>query len=556
MPSWMRSPRGRPWPWYLRATEMTRRRFELIIRSLAARSPRSMRLASSTSSAAVSRGCRRASLKKSWRESSSSGALWRVSGVCAGRIRVSVVVIAPSCLIVRRLIESISLCGSRRLRQPARRACSGRLLTFRKENVRLSPPGAPSTAIGLWRYERAVGLPLALRSTAVTLRRRGQAMQVTAPGRDQLRRLAELRLDRPLVLSLYLDLDPSRFATPPARATAVRSLLDEADRTLREQHGALARRPRRAPGRPRAGPERSSSASCPPRGRTAWPCSRASRPDLFEAVKLPRSVPNRVAIGRSPLVGPLARLARRERWCVALVSRRDARIFRGSPDGLREIEQIHDTVFGQHDQGGWSQANFQRGIEKEKDDHLQAHGRRPDAPLQAPALPAPDHRRAARGDRPTSSRSSTATCGSGWPAASRWTSSSSTPHQVLAAAQPLFDELERAREAAALERLGERGAQGLEPVLRALNERRVETLLLDVQFAGSRACSVPSAAGSGPPGERCPADGTPSSSSTKTSPTPRSSSPSSRPPRCSPSARPRRAGGARRGRRAASFLGH
>ena len=31
-------------------------------------------------------------------------------------------------------------------------------------------------------------------------------MQVTAPGRDQLRRLAELRLDRPVVLSLYLYL--------------------------------------------------------------------------------------------------------------------------------------------------------------------------------------------------------------------------------------------------------------------------------------------------------------------------------------------------------------
>jgi hypothetical protein len=44
----------------------------LIIRSLAARSPRSMRFASSTSSAAVSSGCRRASLKNSWRESSSS----------------------------------------------------------------------------------------------------------------------------------------------------------------------------------------------------------------------------------------------------------------------------------------------------------------------------------------------------------------------------------------------------------------------------------------------------------------------------------------------------
>lgn len=62
-------------------------------------------------------------------------------------------------------------------------------------------------------------------------------MQVDAPGREGLRRLAELRLDRPVVLSLYLDLDPTEFATPPARATAIRSLLDEADRRLRERDG-------------------------------------------------------------------------------------------------------------------------------------------------------------------------------------------------------------------------------------------------------------------------------------------------------------------------------
>ena len=72
----------------------------------------------------------------------------------------------------------------------------------------------------------------------------------------------------------------------------------------------------------------------------------SERNGLFEALKLPRSVPNRVAIGHSPLVGPLARLARRERWCVALVNRRDARIFRGSPDDLREVQQIHDDVSG------------------------------------------------------------------------------------------------------------------------------------------------------------------------------------------------------------------
>ena len=62
-------------------------------------------------------------------------------------------------------------------------------------------------------------------------------MQVSAPDRDQLRSLAELRLDRPVVLSLYLNLDPSEFATPPARKTAVRSLVDEAERRLRERNG-------------------------------------------------------------------------------------------------------------------------------------------------------------------------------------------------------------------------------------------------------------------------------------------------------------------------------
>ena len=62
-------------------------------------------------------------------------------------------------------------------------------------------------------------------------------MQVSAPDRDQLRALAELRLDRPLVISLYLNLDPSQFATPPARKSGIRSLIDEAERRVRERNG-------------------------------------------------------------------------------------------------------------------------------------------------------------------------------------------------------------------------------------------------------------------------------------------------------------------------------
>jgi peptide chain release factor subunit 1 len=86
----------------------------------------------------------------------------------------------------------------------------------------------------------------------------------------------------------------------------------------------------------------------------------------------------------------------------------------------------------------------------------------------------------------------------------------STPEQVLEAVQPRFEELEEEREAEALERIGETGraALALEDVLRALNERRVETLVADERFAAEGTC-CPVCGWLGPAGERaCPADGT------------------------------------------------
>jgi peptide chain release factor subunit 1 len=332
-------------------------------------------------------------------------------------------------------------------------------------------------------------------------------MQVTAPGREELRRLSELRLDRPVVLSMYLDLDPAAFATPPARATAVRSLLDDADRRLRD-HDGLSHQDRAdletSLGRARMLLER----DLPAQGAHAVAVFASQAADLFEAMKLPRSVRNRVAIGRSPLVGPLARLERRERWCVALVSRRDARLFRGSPDGLREIEQIHDPVFGQHDQGGLSQARFQRGIEKEKDDHLKntaealmKHYKR--QPFQRLILGGP---REVVADFESKLHGYLAERLAG---RIEVDVDSSSPDQILSAAQPLFDELDEKREVEALERLGEAGraATGLDDTLWVLNERRVETLLLDEQFSAA-GVSCPDCGWLGAGDERtCPVDG-------------------------------------------------
>jgi peptide chain release factor subunit 1 len=330
-------------------------------------------------------------------------------------------------------------------------------------------------------------------------------MQASAPDRDKLRRLAELRLDRPVVLSLYLNLDPSQFATPPARKTAVRSLVDEADRRVREGNG-LSHEDRMGL---RASLERATAFlenDLPSDGAHALALFSSEAANLFEAVKLPRSVPNRVAIGRSPLVGPLARIARRERWCVTLVNRRDARIFRGGPDGLREVERIHDDVSGQHDQGGWSQSRYQRGIEKEKDDHLKVtcdallrHFKR--QPFQRLIVGGPrevvtdleqklHHYLSERlGGR------------------IEVDVEHSSADQVLDAARPLIEQLEQQREHEAIERLGERGACGLENVLPPLNERRVELLILDEQFGGVTGVQCLDCGWLGLEGDTCPADG-------------------------------------------------
>ena len=332
-------------------------------------------------------------------------------------------------------------------------------------------------------------------------------MQATAPDRDQLRSLADLRLDRPVVLSLYLNLDPSQFATPPARKTAVRSLVDEAERRLREGDG-LSHDDKMAV---HASLRRAASfleKDLPSDGAHGVALFASEPTDLFEALKLPRSVPNRVAIGRSPLVGPLARLARRERWCVTLVNRRDAHILRGSPDGLREVEQIHDDVSGQHDQGGWSQARFQRGIEKEKDDHLRDTG---DA-LMRHFKRQPFEKLIVGGPREVVTdfeqklhhylRDRLA-------GRIEVDVERSNADQVLDAARPLIDKLEHSREREALEKLGERGACGLDDVLPPLNERRVELLILDEQFGGVTGVQCLECGWLGLEGDTCPADGSP-----------------------------------------------
>jgi peptide chain release factor subunit 1 len=332
------------------------------------------------------------------------------------------------------------------------------------------------------------------------------------PDRGELRRLSELRVERPVVLSLYLDLRPAQFATPPARQTAVRSLLDEAARRIEDgedlAHGDrrdLQRSLERA-GEYLRGAVLSAEGA---HGLAVFACEPAS---LFETLKLPRPVESRVVIDRSPHVEPLAELAPTDGWCVLLVTRRTARLLRGSADRLEEIERFEDDVHGQHDQGGWSQARYERSVDKEAADHLKRVAevvfrhfeRRPFDHLvvggpeelvpdmEAKLHPYVRERLAGRVEVDVEN---------------------TTPDGVRTATSPLIEEHERRRERQALDRLAERvgaggrAASGLEAVLGALNEHRVEALLLDDGFAAPGVvcprCGWIGSAGT----RRCPADG-------------------------------------------------
>src|SRR5437868_6689884 len=149
-------------------------------------------------------------------------------------------------------------------------------------------------------------------------------------GVPDARRLVQHRGEH-RVVSLYLDLDPVRFATPPARSSQIDSLIDEAHRDVESEEGlgheetiAL-----------REDLERIKSfllsPDAPYKGARALAVFCSIRDDLFVTVQLTRPVPGRVVIDKTPYVEPMIAAVQQPRWLVVLVNMRAARLLAGSP---------------------------------------------------------------------------------------------------------------------------------------------------------------------------------------------------------------------------------
>jgi peptide chain release factor subunit 1 len=336
-------------------------------------------------------------------------------------------------------------------------------------------------------------------------------MQTNELRAGRLRELATLRPAGARVLSVFLNLDPAEFAEPPARASEIRSAVDELRRLARSsdglEHGAKVAL--------REDVDRIEHylATFSPKGAHGVAVYACGPAGLFEVIRLPRPIETRAVIDDSPLIEPLAELIGTGSWLVVLVNRQTGRMFAGDRERLDEVDVIVDNVHGQHKQGGWSQARYQRSVDEDVQDHLRnvaqaAFLRFKRAPFDHLLIGGPQEtladfesklhaylqeRLAGRIDVDVENTSA---------------------DEVHRAAAEKIAAHARRREREALDRLqeglakGTRAAAGLGDVLEALNERRVETLLLEPGYEAA-GCTCPQCGWVGPmDGGACPADGT------------------------------------------------
>ena len=96
----------------------------------------------------------------------------------------------------------------------------------------------------------------------------------------------------------------------------------------------------------------------------------ASDGKVFETVEVAVGVRNVARVNMRPYVVPLqALLGRHHHIAMVLVRRDRARVLRYQLGRLEEYFAVTSDVHGQHEQGGWSQARYQRGIEEEVAHH-------------------------------------------------------------------------------------------------------------------------------------------------------------------------------------------
>src|SRR5437588_1452611 len=184
----------------------------------------------------------------------------------------------------------------------------------------------------------------------------------------RLRELASFRTENGCAISLFLNLDPSEVPTPRDAQSRMNALLNEAEKTDRSDLTHAARQGLNADFQRIA---RWFDDDFERDGVQGLAVFAAALDNFWDTISLPEPVPDRVRVARDFYLAPLVPLvARTDGTIVAVVGREQGQLYRLRGGRLEAIADQFEEQPGRHDQGGWSQARYQRHIEKLVQEHL------------------------------------------------------------------------------------------------------------------------------------------------------------------------------------------
>jgi peptide chain release factor subunit 1 len=329
---------------------------------------------------------------------------------------------------------------------------------------------------------------------------------------EQLRELAAFRARHGCAVSLYVGLDPSTVPTAADLASHTRSLFARVERQLDQQRATLSHDERKALARDLERIETWFGSEFSREGVGGVAVFSAELDDLFLPLLLPWPVADEARIAKQLYLAPLVRLVGQgDGAVVAYVGRERGDVYLLRGGRLTPFVDETAEVPGRHDQGGWSQARYERHIETIVDRHLREVAEVLDRCVRRLrhvrlVLAGPEETRAEfDGLLAPETRAALV----GWVAVEAHVDAP----RLLEAAKPLLDEWRAGREEELLARWREeaarhgRAASGWEETLQAASDGRVELLL--VQEGADRPAYVCPACGRAQATDgSCPLDGT------------------------------------------------
>jgi len=329
---------------------------------------------------------------------------------------------------------------------------------------------------------------------------------------DELRDLAGFEAEKGRVISLYLDLDPRVTPTPGDAVTRLHSLLDEGAKgdganrrdMTHDQRAALKSDFERIRSFYSREFERDGA-----RGLAIF---SSGLDNIWRTLPLTESVPDDVKVGSTLYLAPLVPLVGRgEGALVVVVGRERGHFYRLRGGRLQDLADHTEEQPGRHDQGGWSQARYERHIEKLVRDHLQGVAEALDRlvrrlrGMQVIVISSDETR--AEFEELLSHDAAAAIAG--------WTSAEAhaAPAELLTLAAPVLERYRAEKEGELVGQWEEeagrsgRASAGWEKTLEAASDARVELLLFQ-DGVDHDAFRCPSCGRVAVTGGKCPLDGT------------------------------------------------